>query len=194
MLFAIIAGIWYYFSPKFLVVGYEPQQPLPFSHQLHAGQMGMDCRYCHSGVQKTSLASVPPTETCMGCHNKVKKQSPRLKLVRESYENKTSIPWVQVHKLPRYARFDHSAHVTAGVGCVSCHGRIDKMDVVKLESPLSMGWCLDCHRHPLPHLRPQSEITNMIYDPSVAHYNPLKDDAHAGKLVQPPQACGACHY
>ncbi|BBH54535.1 cytochrome c3 family protein [Fluviispira sanaruensis] len=194
LLIAIVAGIWYYFSPKFLAVGYEPDQPIAFSHQLHAGQMGIDCSYCHVGVEKTSFSPIPPTDTCMGCHNKVKKDSPRLKVLRESYENKTPIPWVRVHALPRYSHFDHSAHLTAGVGCVTCHDRVDKMQTVRMASPLSMGWCLDCHRNPLPNIRPQSELKNMIYNPHTEGYDPLKDPDYKDKLIQGPQACGACHY
>lgn len=194
LVIAIVVGIWYYFSPKFLAVGYEPQQPISFSHKHHAGQMGIDCRYCHAGVEKTAQAPLPSTQICMGCHDKVKKDSPRLKLLHESYKNNTPIPWVHVYSLPRYAHFDHSAHLTAGVGCVSCHGRVDKMEKVSQVSELSMAWCLNCHRAPLPAIRPQSEITNMLYNPHAEGYVPEKDPYYKDKLIQPPQACGACHY
>ncbi|APJ04959.1 cytochrome c3 family protein [Silvanigrella aquatica] len=194
LVIAIVAGIWYYFSPKFLAVGYEPEQPIAFSHQLHAGQMGIDCRYCHSGIEKAPTAPLPATETCMGCHNKVKKDSPRLKLLHESYKNNTPIPWVHVYKLPRHAHFDHSAHLTAGVGCVSCHGRVDKMEVVSLASPLSMGWCLDCHRNTTPNIRPQSKLTDMLYDPHKEGYLLYNDPDYKDRPKQGPEACGACHY
>jgi hypothetical protein len=190
----IVAFIWYYFSPKYINAGYTPVQPVPFSHRLHAGDMGIDCRYCHSTVEKSAVSIIPSTATCMGCHNKVKTESPYLEVVRESYKTGAPIPWVRVHALPRYAHFDHSAHLTAGVGCVSCHGRIDTMEVVSQESPLSMGWCLECHRNPLPHLRPQSELTNMIYNPHESGYDPLNDPLRTDKVVQGPEACGACHY
>lgn len=197
LLIAIVTGIWYYFSPKFLSVGYEPEQPIAFSHKLHAGQMGIDCIYCHSGIDKTAIAPLPPTETCMGCHNKVKKDSPRLKVLQESFKNKMPIEWVHVYSLPRYAHFDHSAHLSVtdskGVGCVACHGRVDKMEVVSLASPLSMSWCLDCHRNPTPHIRPINEITNMLYVPKTDDNILLKVD-RKDELIQPPQACGACHY
>jgi hypothetical protein len=130
----------------------------------------------------------------MGCHNKVKKESPRLKLLHESYNNKKPIPWVHVYSLPRHAHFDHSAHLNAGVGCVSCHGRVDKMEVISLATPLSMGWCLDCHRNPLPNIRPQDQLTNMVFDPHSVNYKPLSDPDYKNKLIQPPEACGACHY
>lgn len=187
--------IWYYFSPKFTAVGYQPTQPIPFSHALHAGQLGVDCRYCHSTVEKSSFAALPTTSVCMGCHNKVVPKSNQLKALRESVEKKTPIPWVQIHKLPRHVHFDHNAHVLAGVGCVSCHGRIDKMDTVYQAQPLNMGWCLECHRNPLPNLRPKDQVTNMLYDPITAHFDPLVDPKTGIKrIVQPPEACGACHY
>lgn len=194
LLIAVVSGIWYYFSPKFLAVGYKPEQPVLFSHQLHAGQLGMDCRYCHSTVEKTAFAALPSTSTCMGCHNKVLPESPRLKLVRESYKNNTPISWVHIYALPKYAHFDHSAHVTRGVGCVECHSRVDKMTTVYQATPLSMGWCLECHRNPNPILRPQSEITNMIYDPHASQYDPLQDPKYKTNPIQPPESCGACHY
>lgn len=194
LLIGLVAAIWYYFSPKFLAVGYQPQQPVLFSHELHAGQLGMDCRYCHSTVEKTSFAALPSTATCMGCHNKVLPQSPRLQLVRDSYKNNMPIPWVHVYSLPRYSHFDHSAHVTRGVGCVECHGRVDKMPQIAQATPLSMGWCLECHRNPNPILRPQSEITNMAYDPHAGLYDAKKDPKYTANPIQPPESCGACHY
>lgn len=193
LIIAIVVGIWYYFSPKFLTAGYEPEQPVQFSHKLHAGDMGMDCRYCHSDVTKNSFASVPATETCMGCHNKVKSDSPRIKSLKESFEKKTPIPWVRVHMLPRYSHFDHSAHLTAGVGCVSCHDDVSRMERVRIVSPMSMGWCINCHKDPSKNLRPQSELFNMLYDPLSAGYNYKEDPYYKNRLIQPPLACGACH-
>jgi hypothetical protein len=193
LLIGVVGFVWYYFSPKFTDVGYMPEQPVPFSHQLHAGQLGMDCRYCHSTVEKAAHAAVPETETCMGCHTQVRKDSPLLSVVRESYRTDISIPWVKVHMLPEYSHFDHSAHVSAGVGCVSCHGRIDQMPKVYQAQPLSMGWCLDCHRNPDPNLRPKTEVTNMTYDPKVSGYDPAADP-HRKRKVAPPENCGACHY
>ena len=190
----VVFFVWYYFSPKYLDVGYQPAQPVLFSHKVHAGQLGLDCRYCHSTVEKTAFAALPSTSTCMGCHNKVLPKSPLLQVVRDSYANHTPIPWVHVHALPRYSHFDHSAHISSGVGCATCHSRVDKMDVVFQAKPLSMGWCLECHRNPKPNLRPQSEITNMLYDPIAAHYNVDLDIVRKGKIIQPPESCGACHY
>ncbi len=156
-----IGIVWYYFSPKHTDVGYMPHQPIPYSHALHAGELQIDCRYCHTGVEKTAKAGVPPTQTCMNCHRLIETEAPVLAKVREScipgYKpgddlkqdcdpNGAPIPWVRIHKTPDYAYFNHSAHVQAGVGCESCHGRIDQMVEVYQSEPLSMGWCYDCHQ------------------------------------------------
>ena len=189
----VVSLIWYYFSPQYTDVGYQPVQPVPFSHQLHAGQLAMDCRYCHSTVEKADYAAIPPTQTCMGCHSMVLPNSPRLALIRDNHKADKPVPWVKVHMLPDYAHFSHKAHVGAGVGCVSCHGRIDQMAVVAQEKPLSMGWCLECHRNPTPNLRPVSEVTNMAWDPLKESYNP-QTDPHRTRGVNPPQHCSGCHY
>jgi len=190
----LVGGVWYYFSPKFTDVGYRPEQPVPFSHKLHAGDMGMDCRYCHNTVERAAVAAVPPAQTCMNCHSLVKKDSPRLKLVRDSYNTGETIPWVRVHQLPDYAFFDHRPHLAAGVGCASCHGRIDKMTVVEMDQPLSMGWCLDCHRNPEPHLRPRDQVTNMAWDIEVdgKAYDANKDPTRTREVL-PPEHCSGCH-
>lgn len=213
-------GVWYWFSPEFTDVGYAPVQPVAFSHKLHAGELGMDCRYCHSTVEKAAHAAVPPTAVCMGCHTQVLPKSPKLELVRQSYQTGKPIPWVRVHMLPDYSFFDHSVHVAAGVGCASCHGRIDKMTRVYQHQPLSMGWCLDCHRDPNKHLRPSNKVTQMDWEGSTQQvaYNPAKDPSRArrkdiaahrdlmkkghtirvaknphGVVVNPPEHCSGCH-
>ena len=168
----VILLFYFYGSDKNLAVGYKPEQPIPFSHKLHAGEMGMDCRYCHVNVERSPHATVPPAQICGNCHVKgrVKINSPKLALLRESFgidengspvaEDKRTenygkpIPWVRIHNTPDYAYFDHSVHIKANVGCVSCHGRIDEMEVVKQVEPLTMGWCLDCHDEPEKHVRP----------------------------------------
>ena len=192
-LIGLVCFVWYFFSPKWTDVGYRPTQPVPFSHKVHAGNLGMDCRYCHSTIERSAFAAVPPTQTCMGCHSIVRKDSPKLTKVRQSWSSGKPIEWINIHQLPEYARFDHSMHLSSGVGCVSCHGRIDQMEVVEQKEPLSMGWCLDCHRNPTPNLRPKSEVTNMSYDPLKAGYNPLSDP-HRTRGVNPPLHCSACHY
>ncbi len=148
-------------SPKTMAVGYQPDQPVPYSHALHAGRLGIDCRYCHTTVEKAAFAAIPPTQTCMNCHTNIKPESKLLAPIRESWKTGKPMQWVKVHDLADFVYFDHRAHVSHGVGCVECHGRIDRMDVVAQAQPLNMGWCLDCHRDPGSHLRPLDQITNM---------------------------------
>ncbi len=189
---AVVAFFWYYGSPNFTDVGYRPKQPVPYSHKLHAGDLGMDCRYCHVGVEKGAVAVVPPTSTCMNCHKIVKPESELLAPIRASYESGTPMGWIRVHKVPDYAHFDHSIHVRAGVGCESCHGNVAKMEVIEQKQPLSMGWCLDCHRNPDEHLRPANLITKMGWTPGEDQKTfaaTLKKEKH----LAPPEDCSACH-
>jgi menaquinone reductase, multiheme cytochrome c subunit len=179
-------------SGKTTNVGYQPVQPVPYSHSLHAGDLGIDCRYCHNTVDRAAFAAVPPTQTCMNCHALIRTQSPKLLPVRQSYLAGTSIPWVKVHDLPDFAYFNHSAHVTRGVGCVSCHGRVDKMDTVYQAEPLTMSWCLNCHRHPEQFLRPLDQVTNMNWVP------PEDQDTLGRRLcetggIRPSTDCSTCH-
>lgn len=190
---ALTGLVWYTFSPKFTDVGYTPTQPVPFSHKLHAGDLGMDCRYCHTTVEKTAYAAIPSTEICMNCHKIILPESLKLSRIRESFDSNKPLEWVNVHLLPKYAAFDHSAHVSAGVSCVSCHGRVDQMIEVGQVATLSMGWCLECHRNPTPHLRPVSEVTNLAWDAKQAQYDPTQDP-HRTRSVNPPEHCSACHY
>ncbi len=190
---AYIATLFYFgASPRTTDVGYTPRQPVAYSHALHAGDIGIDCRYCHSTVEVAARAAIPPTQTCMNCHSRIRAQSAKLIPVRESYATGMPIEWVRVHDLPDYAYFNHSAHVRRGVGCVSCHGRIDKMEVVYQVEPLSMGWCLDCHRNPEKHLRPQEYVTKMDWVPP-------EDQATLGKRlreannINPSVDCSTCH-
>ncbi|MEM8680249.1 MAG: cytochrome c3 family protein, partial [Planctomycetota bacterium] len=163
-------------APTTTNVGYSPAQPVPFSHKVHVGQLKMDCRYCHSTVDQAAHAAVPATQTCINCHSAanpdgsvansaVHTQSAKLLAVRESQATGDPIEWQRVHDLPDYVYFDHSVHVNRGVSCVSCHGRVDKMDQVYQAMPLTMSWCLDCHRNPEPHLRPQEYITQLDWEP-----------------------------
>ncbi|HET8933956.1 MAG TPA: cytochrome c3 family protein [Polyangiales bacterium] len=181
-------GIWYYFSPKNTQVGYAPEQPVPYSHKLHAGELGIDCRYCHANIERSQEAMIPPTQACMGCHAIVKKDSPKLAAIRGSWAGGTPVEWVRVHRVADYAYFDHSVHLAAGVGCVSCHGRVDQMDVVRQDKPLSMGWCLECHRDPTPNLRPKDQITNMTWTPTAEQAAQF-----AQATVRGPEHCSGCH-
>ncbi|MCS7182950.1 MAG: cytochrome c family protein [Thermoanaerobaculum sp.] len=188
----LVVLLGYGASPKTTDVGYAPEQPVPYSHALHVGQLGLDCRYCHTTVEQAAEAAVPPTQTCMNCHARVRAASPKLLSVRESYATGLPIPWVRVHDLPDYVYFDHSAHVRRGVGCVSCHGRVDTMEVVRQVEPLSMGWCLDCHRNPEPHLRPPELATSMDWVP------PEDPEVYGKRLrqqlgIRPSTECWTCH-
>jgi hypothetical protein len=193
-LIVLVGLVWYYASPWNTDVGYRPIQPVPYSHAFHASDsLGLDCRFCHTGVETSPVAGIPPTKTCMNCHNMVKAESEKLAPVRESLKNGTPLRWVRVHKSPDYVYFDHSAHFTAGIGCASCHGRIDEMEIVAQDQPLSMGWCLECHRNPDNHLRPASEITNMKWSPPANQADFALKQKELLKIKPPIADCTGCH-
>lgn len=244
----VIGLVWYYFTPKFWRSGYMPSQPsitvayeadlrawaqqnskqpeIPgetfpgFSHQIHAGKLAMDCRYCHSHVEESAEANIPAVSTCIGCHaeNHVNDQmyakAERVKFIRDAWAKDEPIYWRRVHKLPDYVRnFPHNTHVQAGVSCLSCHGNIMEQPVVRQSEPLSMGWCLDCHRNPTPNLVPKDKVTDLYWvreqikteagDPSG---NPKTSESPGGEALLEslktregdlhilPANCGACHY
>jgi len=195
----VTAGVWYYFTPKYTRVGYQPIQPVAFSHATHVGQVGMDCRYCHSAVEKSWYSNVPSSGACMNCHNQVLKDDPRLALVRESAQNSRPIPWIQIHKLPDYVYFNHSVHVNRGVSCVECHGQINQMEEVAHAQPFSMTFCLDCHRNPAARLRPPDKITDLTWkwsdDPkAVPGLQKLNGEKFVQDWnVQSLPSCSACH-
>ena len=189
----VVFLVWYYFSPWYTQVGYEPTQPVHYSHRLHAGQLGIDCRYCHANVERSAVAMVPPTQTCMNCHSVIKKDSNALKPIRDSWDTGKAMEWVRVHKVADYVYFDHSVHLSAGVGCTECHGRIDQMEVVRQQKPLSMGWCLECHRDvkqnqgASQYLRPVSQITNMEWQRTA------NEAVTPPRHLNPPENCTGCH-
>lgn len=209
---SVVAGFWYYATPKFWSVGYQPTQPGGgFNHQIHAGKLGMDCRYCHSHVEKGAEANIPSVTTCYGCHaegrlelyttSETHKQ--KTQFIREAYAKNEPIAWRRVHKVPDYVRnFPHDVHLKAGVSCYSCHGRIDAMPVVFQAQPLSMSWCLDCHRAPEQHLVPHDKVTNLAWVEqklTARATGAAAAKAEADALLKslkfaPPQNCGACHY
>ena len=164
----IVFVFWYWFTDKNFSVGYIPEQPIPYSHKLHAGELGIDCRYCHYTVDVSASAGVPPTEVCMNCHSVIKKDSPVIKKVKECFESNTPIEWVRVHQLPDYAYFNHSQHINSGVSCVTCHGRVDQMEVIHQVESLSMSWCLECHRNPEKFIRPKEKVTQLWWEPEGA--------------------------
>jgi len=170
----------------------EPRtQPVQFDHRHHTRDDGIDCAYCHFEAKRSRYAGIPPTELCMGCHGQVWNDSPFLKPVRTSYFTKTPIAWQRVHALPDFVHFEHSAHVNKGVGCVTCHGRVDLMAQVYQVAPLTMQFCIDCHRAPDAHLRPLDRITDMTWQPeSPAEGTSLRRALHA----EPSTNCSTCHY
>ncbi|MFZ5981505.1 MAG: cytochrome c3 family protein [Candidatus Zixiibacteriota bacterium] len=194
-LFAVgaIGFVWYYFSPRYTDVGYRPVQPVSYSHKLHADDLGLDCRYCHNFVEYSPNANIPPTQTCMNCHQLILPESERLLLVRESWSNKTPLEWIRVHKLPDYAYFDHHMHLNAGIGCYSCHGNVAQMEHVTQQQPLSMSWCLDCHRNPDMHLRPHEELTNMNWVPPPNQLDYARRIKEEMNIKPPVTDCSGCH-
>jgi hypothetical protein len=143
------------------------EQPVPFSHKHHVGGLGIDCRYCHTSVEESAFAGLPPTETCMTCHSQVWKDAPVLQPVRESWQTGMPIKWQRVHDLPDYVYFNHSIHVAKGVGCATCHGQVNEMPLTWKTKQLYMRWCLDCHRQPQNFVRPTNEVVNMNYNAPV---------------------------
>lgn len=185
--------IWYYFSPEYTDVGYMPEQPVEYSHRFHVGELGLDCQYCHTNVTVAAHSNIPATQTCMNCHSQIKRDSDKILPIRESFASGESIEWIKVHHLPDYARFSHAIHTNNGVGCETCHGRVDQMEVVSQAEPLAMGWCLQCHRQPEQYLRPNSEITTMGYSqPENFIERNLQRVLEEG--IKPPTICSACHY
>jgi hypothetical protein len=170
-------------------------QPVPFSHEHHAGVLGIDCRYCHTSVENSSFAGFPPTKTCMNCHSQIWVGSEMLAPVRESYRTNRSLRWQRVYNLPGFVYFDHSIHVHKGIGCSTCHGRVDQMPLMYQVPSLLMEWCLDCHRNPALHIRPRGEVFNMKWVP------PQDQPALGRKLIEEYQvkdsdsltSCSLCH-
>lgn len=187
----VFAMIWVR-TPYVSAVGDPVAQPLEFDHRHHVADDGIDCRYCHDLVERSPYAGVPPTSRCMNCHNQIWNESPPLKELWTSYFGNRPIRWVRVHRLPGFVYFDHSIHVNKGVGCETCHGRVDRMARVYQVAPLSMGWCLDCHRAPERHLRPRDAITAMGWTPQGSQEQlgrALKRSYNVREITN----CSACH-
>lgn len=167
-------------------------QPVPFSHQHHVGALGLDCRYCHAGVETSPVASVPPTSTCMTCHSQLYTNAQMLAPVRESLAQGKPIRWARVHRLPGYVYFDHSVHVKNGVGCTTCHGQVDRMPLMMQEKSLQMEWCIDCHRNPEQYVRPREAVFSVDYAPP-ADQSALGKRLVAQYQIQKLTSCSTCH-
>jgi hypothetical protein len=173
-------------------VGVARIQPVPFSHKHHVTDDGIDCRYCHTSVETSSFAGIPPTKICMNCHTQIWSDSEMLKPVRESFRTGQSLEWTRVHNLPGFVYFDHSIHIHKGIGCSTCHGRVDEMPLMWRENSLYMKWCLECHRNPERFVRPREYVFSMDYQP------PANQIALGEKLVkeyriQKLTSCSTCH-
>ena len=171
------------------------KQPVPFSHDHHTAALGIDCRYCHTSVEVAASAGIPPTATCMNCHKQIWADSPMLEPVRTSLANREPIRWERIHDLPDFVYFDHSIHLTKGVGCATCHGRVDEMPLVHQESSLQMEWCLECHREPERFVRPRSEVVNMAWKAPGGGQgqNRLGRALVAEYHIQSKTDCSICH-
>jgi cytochrome c7-like protein len=179
-------------SPLVTDVGVTKHQPVPFSHKHHVGELGIDCRYCHSSVEESSFAGLPPTATCMSCHSQIWLTSPMLEPVRASYRNDQAIEWVRVYALPDFVYFNHSIHVNKGVGCTTCHGPIAEMPLTWRATTLQMNWCLDCHQQPEKYVRPREAVF-------LPDYKPPADQMELGRKlveeyrIQKLTHCSTCH-
>jgi hypothetical protein len=171
------------------------EQPIQFSHAHHVGGVGLDCRYCHTSVEKSEFAGIPPTQTCMNCHSQIWANAPILEPVRASLRDGTNLTWKRVHDLPDFVYFSHQIHVKQGVGCATCHGNVDKMPLMIQDKSLLMEWCIDCHRAPEQYLRPREEVFNMAYEaPANQLELGLKLKADYGVAgVEHMTSCSVCH-
>ena len=168
------------------------EQPVPFSHKHHVGGIGIDCRFCHTTVETSSFAGIPPTKTCMQCHAQIWADSPTLEPVRASFRSGKSIEWTRVHKVADFVYFNHSIHVNKGVGCATCHGRVDRMPLTQRVHTLLMEWCIDCHRHPEMYVRPREEVFNMAYE-APANHTELGARLVKEYKIQKLTDCDTCH-
>jgi hypothetical protein len=179
-------------SPYITYAGIARPQPAPFSHEHHVAAIGIDCRYCHTSVETSSFAGIPPTKTCMNCHSQIFANSPFLEPVRSSFRTGRSIEWTRVHDLPDFVYFNHSIHVNKGVGCTTCHGQVDRMPLMWQEQSLQMEWCLDCHRNPERYVRPRDAVFRVYYVPP-ANQAELGTRLVAEYHIQKLTNCSTCH-
>ena len=194
----LIAGIAYVStkvnrSPYFTRANVVREQPVPFSHQHHSGQLGIDCRYCHTSVEEGAFAGIPPTKTCMTCHSQIWTNAEMLEPVRASYRDDRPIEWTRVHDLPDFVYFNHSIHVNKGIACESCHGRVDDMPLMYQENTLHMEWCLDCHRHPEKFVRPREAVFQFDWEPPHGERAAMGQKLMEEYKVRSLTDCYTCH-
>jgi hypothetical protein len=198
-LFIAAALLWFLLaverSSYVTQAGVVREQPVPFSHQHHVSGLGIDCRYCHTSVEESSFAGIPATEVCMNCHSQIWAESPMLAPVRESFRTGRSIPWTRVHNLPDFTYFNHSIHVQKGVGCVTCHGRVDQMPLMWQAQSLQMEWCLECHRAPERYVRPVEHVFDMDWEPPEDQLTLGRKLVQAYGIAGPDllTSCSVCH-
>jgi hypothetical protein len=193
-----IGAVWYYGTPKYTRVGYQPNQPINFSHAQHVGELGMDCRACHNHVEESPHANVPDLQTCMNCHGtqygNIKGQADSLAALRTAFGGGAAVRWNRLHQAPDYAYFNHAVHVRRGVSCVECHGQINEMEIVRHDQPLTMGWCLECHRDPIERLRPADKVTDLDWRPDdAARHEAFLKYMEDEVGINPPVNCTGCH-
>ena len=196
------AGLYQFNTLELVTRNHEAhEQPVQFSHKHHNGELGIDCRYCHLSVETSTFAGIPPTQVCMNCHSQMWKDAPILEPVRASYRTGESLQWTRVHDLADFAYFNHAAHISKGVGCASCHGDVTQMNLTYSVAPLSMGWCLDCHRNPASAIRPKDKIFDTTWkasDEKDEHGHKLDQQTIGTRLVaeyhvEPRTDCSTCH-
>jgi hypothetical protein len=180
-------------SSYYTMVNVVREQPVPFSHKHHVAGLGIDCRYCHTTVETSATASIPPTKTCMNCHVSMWADSPMLEPVRESFKTGKSIEWVRVHDLPDFAYFDHSIHVSKGMGCATCHGQVDEMPLMMKKNTLRMAWCLDCHRNPEKYVRPREHVFDMKWEIPEEERKKLGPQLVKEYNIKKKTDCSVCH-
>jgi hypothetical protein len=193
----VVAGLLWLFdevnrSPWVTQARVAREQPIQFSHERHVAGNGLDCRYCHTSVEESSFAGIPPTKTCMNCHSQIFSASPYLEPVRQSFRTDRSIAWTRVHDLPDFAYFNHSIHVKKGMGCTTCHGQVDRMPLMWQEKSLQMEWCIDCHRTPERYVRPREAVFSVEYQPP-ANQLELGERLVAEYRIQKLTSCSTCH-
>ena len=187
------AAAWFWYnSPLVRTRQNALEQPVPFSHQHHVAGLGIDCRYCHTSVEESSFAGMPATQICMNCHSQIWTNAEMLEPVRASFRDDVPLEWNRVHRLADFVKFNHSIHVNKGIGCVTCHGRVDQMPLMYQENTLTMSWCLECHRNPEKFIRPKDKVYEIAWEPeNQTEMGPALVEEYG---IRKLQHCSTCHY